>query len=1014
MAKLFSAGTASNLKTSTRRLAVDILLSLFALGILACTGLAFLVPWLPAFPTGGLALARYIPIYDGDAWLGEQITAATSAQAFRSENFQVLAHERALTSELRLAAIDELRKFVLKPGETTLDDSQFTSRISSMQIILEEDRNLAADGKVDQSSTAILRTASGDYQLASYFPAKNSDLVFDPPILLRPANLRPGAKWQADGTLGSYQYHSSGSIAEATTYQGAKGSFNDCRKITLRLSIAQQGQVANDTTYIDWFCSGTGQVAEQELDANGKLLTRTEMVNSSRFANPSGQPSAASTAPALPLLDPAAQAAATMTTDPAGWVLNVLGRTRTANDTTEATIQPVWVPTDPPLLLVAGHSGDLLALDITQAPGQVLWHYHPNGTIYSQPTFDPARQQIYFGDSGKQLVALDGRGLFRWSYACGDNIVTWPLVVSDTLVFGSEDRNVYALDTRSGALRWKYTTGAAVAGSPAVDGDIVMIGSDDGVVYAFKAASGEKVWTFTTGQAVEAPLVAEDGVVYIASRDMNLYALRAADGSQVWQNPVGNILRTQPAVGKNAVYLIDENGHTSAVSKSDGRRLWTSVERDYEGAPLLVGQTLLAAANGGLIYRLSEDGKRLSAASGAKAFASLQDQDIDFRLGLANGGGAAWMVDSKGYIWRFGPAWSAAQPLELAWSTTLTNPPFKSSPFYSAPQVWNSQFFVADQAGSVYQIDPATGQAALKGSLKDQPGNFRSGLVVGSDYLLASSSNILYAVHLPDIKPLWQFTANGFGLMPAEVNGNRVVWVTGGNDNQAFLNLIDLKSGKQIWEAKLDGVPVPGNALIRDGIVYVNSPISAYQLDTGQKVWQAPTESSIGIGLSVLSPDGETLYSQLTDTQNHPNRVAAIATRNGSPRWVANLGADGLSLVGALSLDGDTLIVPLNNATRPILALDSTTGKEIWRYTPDVPRLGNPFINRGLILFTLENGQEVAVDLKTGREVGRMGLTQASLEGYNFTQAMAVSGEYALAPAGWSLLEIKIPAGLRR
>ena len=825
-------------KTSINRpLALDILLTLAVLVMLACIGLAFLVPWLPAFPTGGLTLARYVPVSDGDAWLGKQVTTATSAQSFRSENTRVLAHERALTSELRQAAIDELRKFVLKPGETNLDDNQFTSRISSMQIILEEDQTLAADGKVDRTTAVILRAASGDYQLAVYFPSQNSDLVFDPPVLFHPVDFRPGAKWQADGSLGNYHYHSSGSIAAETTYQGPSGNFNDCRKVSLRLTIDQQGQVTNDTTYVDWFCSGVGLIDEQELDADGKLITRTQMVSSTRFSKGSAQQKPVPSMPALSLLDPSAQAATTTMTDPAGWVLNVLGRTRTANDTTESTIQPVWAPTNPPMLLVAGHSGDMLALDITQAPGQVLWRYHPNGAIYGQPTFDPTDQQIYFGDSGKQLVALDVRGLYRWSFACGDNIVTRPVVVGSSLVFGSEDRNVYALDTRSGALLWKYTTGGAVIASPAVNGDNVVIGSDDGVVYAFKAASGEKLWAFTTGQAVEAPLISEDGVVFIASRDMNLYAIQASSGNQIWKTQIGHLLRTQPAPGKDAVYLIDENGHLSAVSKTGGRLLWTSVERDYEGAPLLVGQTLLAAANGGIIYRLSEDGKRLSAISGASASPALQD--IDFRLGLVESGGAAWAVDTKGYIWRFGPAWKAAQPLELAWTSSLNDPPFKQSPFYSPPQVWHAQFIVADQAGSVYQIDPATGQTAFMGSLKDQPGNFRTGLVVGSDFLLASSSNVLYAVRLPDFTPLWQFTGKGFGVMPAVVDSDSIAWVTGGTNYQAFLNLIDLKSGKQLWEARLDGVPVPGNAIIRGGIVYVNSPITAYKLDNGQKVWQA-------------------------------------------------------------------------------------------------------------------------------------------------------------------------------
>jgi len=553
-----------------------------------------------------------------------------------------------------------------------------------------------------------------------------------------------------------------------------------------------------------------------------------------------------------------------------------------------------------------------------------------------------------------------------------------------------------------------------VAGSPAVVGDTVMIGSDDGVVYAFNAASGQKRWIFTTGQAVEAPLVAADGVVFIASRDTNLYAVQAASGAQVWVSQIGNLLRTQPAMGKDAIYLVDENGHLSAVGKTDGRLLWTSVERDYEGAPLLVGQTLLAAADNGVIYRLSEDGKRLSAVDGRSVFPANKDLEFDYRLGLAAGGGAAWAVDTKGYIWRFGPAWSAAQPLALNWSVSVNTPPFSFSPFYSAPQVWQSKFIVVNQAGFVYQIDPPTGQSSLLGSLKDQLGNFRTSLVVVGDSLLASSSNGLYAAHLPDLKPLWQFQGNGFGLMPPAVVGESIAWITGGSDNQASLNLLDLKSGKAIWEARLDGVAFPGNAFLRNGFVYINSPVSAFRLDNGQKVWQAADANSQGISQAVLSPDGATMYTALNNAQNMQNRVAAISTQDGSVRWLADLGTDAVSLIGTLSLEENVLVVPLNNATRPILALDPTNGKEIWRYTPDSPQLGNPFIYKGLIWLTQENGQVVAVDLKTGGEVGRLGLTQENLESYNFAQSIAVSGEYALASAGWSLLEIKIPAGLSR
>ncbi len=218
MAKFFSSTTTSPTKRPNgRRLALDIFLILTILAMIACTGLAFLVPWLPPLPAGGAALARYVPISDGDSWLGQQVYPTTPANTFRSENTRILAHERALTSELRQAAIDELRKYVLKPGETDLDNNQFTSRIASMQIILEEGLNLGADGKVDRTTTVILRNAAGDVQLSIYSPAQNSDLVFDPPLLLRPADFRPGAKWQSDGNLGSYQYHSNGSITAENT-----------------------------------------------------------------------------------------------------------------------------------------------------------------------------------------------------------------------------------------------------------------------------------------------------------------------------------------------------------------------------------------------------------------------------------------------------------------------------------------------------------------------------------------------------------------------------------------------------------------------------------------------------------------------------------------------------------------------------------------------------------------------------------------------------------------------------
>ena len=994
---------------------MDILLILGLLVMVTCAGLAFLIPWVPPLPAGGQALARYAPAADGDGWLGVQVNAADGAKSFLSHNTRLLANMRALTGELHLAELYVLRKFMLKPGETSLDDTTFSNRINALQIIVIDQQILGADGKIEKSSSVILRTHAGDYQLSIYLPADNRDLVFDPPLLLRPSGFQPGAAWQSQGSLGNgIAYHSSGSAAAAPAYAGALGSVNDCRQSTLDLQMEQQGNQLSSTRYVDVFCSGPGLVSEQTLDTGGKLLSQMQVVSSSRSA---GQPGQRTAVEAMPVLAQSGQPVNPVaTSDPGGWALSMIARVRSSNDTTESTVQPVWAATYPPLLLVAGHSGDLLALDVTQSSGQVRWRYHPSGSVYGQPVFDALHQQIYFGTSGKQLVALDPRGLFRWSFDSGDNIVTEPVVVGDSLVFGSEDRNIYGLDARSGQVLWEYTTGGAVAASPAVDGETVMIAADDGVVYAINAKTGTIQWVFSVGDAVEAPLVVQDGTVYIASRDMSLYAVAATSGQLIWQTQINHILRTRPAVGKEAVYLVDENGHISAMNRANGKLLWTSVERDYLGAPLLVGNTLLAGGRADTLYRLSLDGKRQATVAGSKAAPTVTDSD--FGLGLVEGGGAAWAVDTKGYIWRFGTTVNTPQPLVLAWQANLADPPFQQSQFYTTPVVWKGQFIFADQSGNVYTSDPATGRGGAAGKITSQSGNFLAGLVLTGDVLLAVSANHLYAVHLPDVTVMWQFDGSGFSFQPAVVEGSTVGWVTSANDgpdkaNQNHLYVLDLNTGRLRWQADFAGKPIPGNAILRKGIVYLNTPLSAYDLATGRQLWQASPQVD-GDGGAVLSPNGDTIYTGLTDDPaSKQGQVAAFATTDGSLRWVKNLGNDSISILDKIHLVRENLIVPLTSGTGGILMLDVATGSEVWHYSPDGPRFGNLAVFPATVWLALQDGQVVVLNNQDGVEQTRLGVTQGNLESYNFAQSVQIAGNYALAPEGWWLLWLKLPEGMQ-
>lgn len=73
-----------------------------------------------------------------------------------------------------------------------------------------------------------------------------------------------------------------------------------------------------------------------------------------------------------------------------------------------------------------------------------------------------------------------------------------PVVVGDTLYFGSDDNNLYALDRRSSSKRWHFETGFWVEWSPVVVDGIVYIGSSEAILYLLDRISGKLLLGYAT------------------------------------------------------------------------------------------------------------------------------------------------------------------------------------------------------------------------------------------------------------------------------------------------------------------------------------------------------------------------------------------------------------------------------------------------------------------------------------------------------------------------------------
>lgn len=151
-----------------------------------------------------------------------------------------------------------------------------------------------------------------------------------------------------------------------------------------------------------------------------------------------------------------------------------------------------------------------------------------------------------------------------WQFTVPGNksfpIVSSVVVNKDLAYFGSTDGYVYALKvvgdlaSRTTSVAWKFKTNDIIWAVPAIYNETLVVGSFDKHIYALNALTGEKIWSFTTGATnVATPLISE-GIVYVGSLDSDFYALDLKTGKEIWKYKGGNWFWAKAAIVGNLVY----------------------------------------------------------------------------------------------------------------------------------------------------------------------------------------------------------------------------------------------------------------------------------------------------------------------------------------------------------------------------------------------------------------------------------------------------------------------------
>jgi outer membrane protein assembly factor BamB len=321
---------------------------------------------------------------------------------------------------------------------------------------------------------------------------------------------------------------------------------------------------------------------------------------------------------------------------------------------------------------------------------------------------DPAHTGV--GQAGPTNLTV------RWTFRTDGAVISSPTISMGIAYFGSQDKNIYAVDARSGNLLWKYTTQNRVWSSPAVVNGRVYSGTDDGYEYCLDAEKGTLLWKTLAGGVVQgnfgaaaklrsSPTVV-NGKVYVGALDNSTYCFDALLGNVIWEYQTQGYITSSPAVSKGAVYVVSQEvGSDAALYKlraDNGSLIW---RHPLPYQPTFMGSTDMMASPA-----VAEDLDMVFASSDTSAYYGIN----------ASNGATIWTfkdasaqeyivcspvyVDGKVFIVdKFSIVCLKARTGEQIWST------FLGDELYVSPTFADGKLYIVTDQRSVFVLNATDG-----------------------------------------------------------------------------------------------------------------------------------------------------------------------------------------------------------------------------------------------------------------------------------------------------------------
>lgn len=216
------------------------------------------------------------------------------------------------------------------------------------------------------------------------------------------------------------------------------------------------------------------------------------------------------------------------------------------------------------------------------------WRFPTKAEIYGSPAI--RGNTVFFGNNTGELFAVNRlTGKQRWKFDTEHQILSQLKFQGDKILFTTADGILFCLNAKTGEELWRFHSEDHYSFYTDVEvyKNTVFVGDANGTLYAVNLKKGKLRWKFSSEPVHMLTDISLDSrlnwfgsfrirrnTIYFADRVGTLYALSGKKGAIKWKFETDAPITAVPEFLGKAVYFGNNNGDSFAINRSDGSLIW--------------------------------------------------------------------------------------------------------------------------------------------------------------------------------------------------------------------------------------------------------------------------------------------------------------------------------------------------------------------------------------------------------------------------------------------------------